>query len=175
MRVATEITLSGTCETDATISISAEELITNPTTGTCADEVFSIPMHFSADAVDSTFSIDVTQTDLAGNESSVTTKEIQYINIGGGGKPSTENATPEIIQNQTSPDEKTSIKNNTSENIEAKEEIVKNPLNSAGESTCSKDDYLKNSIKFGRYNNPQDVKLLEEFLNTYEDTHLVVD
>ncbi len=35
--------------------------------------------------------------------------------------------------------------------------------------------YLKIPIKLGRKNNVEDVKLLEQFLNRYEDADLVVD
>lgn len=35
--------------------------------------------------------------------------------------------------------------------------------------------YLTKSIKFGKKNNPEDVKLLEQFLNKYENANLPVD
>ncbi len=48
-------------------------------------------------------------------------------------------------------------------------------LNAADEKACIADPYLKNPIKFGKQNNPGDVKLLEQFLNKYENTNLPVD
>lgn len=40
---------------------------------------------------------------------------------------------------------------------------------------CSSDVYLTNAVGPNRQNNPQDVRLLEEFLNTYENTNLEVN
>jgi hypothetical protein len=41
--------------------------------------------------------------------------------------------------------------------------------------SCSATVYLKNPVKFNGANNPEDVMLLEKFLNTYENTNLPVD
>ena len=40
---------------------------------------------------------------------------------------------------------------------------------------CTSPVYLKNPVEYGTQNNPEDVKLLEKFLNTYENTNLPVD
>jgi hypothetical protein len=40
---------------------------------------------------------------------------------------------------------------------------------------CDANVYLKTPVKLGATNNPDDVKLLEQFLNTYEGTNLVVN
>lgn len=58
------------------------------------------------------------------------------------------------------------------------ENIEINPdtnINTSTEVTCEAHPYLKNPIKLGRKNNPEDVKLLEEFLNRYENANLPID
>lgn len=40
---------------------------------------------------------------------------------------------------------------------------------------CEVHEYVKNPIKLYRKNNSEDVKLLEQFLNKYEDANLPVD
>lgn len=40
---------------------------------------------------------------------------------------------------------------------------------------CVIHPYLKNPVKLNRKNNSEDVKLLEQFLNRYENAGLVVD
>ena len=75
---AAENIIAGTCETGATVSIDADEIIDTPATGVCTSGAFSITISFSPDAINTSFTLNVTQTDPAGNESDVTAKEISY-------------------------------------------------------------------------------------------------
>jgi len=52
------------------------------------------------------------------------------------------------------------------------------PFNSAEaqeEASCHTNDFLTKPVRLGGNNNPEDVKLLERFLNKYENTNLLVD
>lgn len=53
--------------------------------------------------------------------------------------------------------------------------ITLNSAPSAVEDSCHAEPYLTRSIKLGAHNDPEDVKLLEQFLNRYENANLPVD
>lgn len=53
--------------------------------------------------------------------------------------------------------------------------ITLNSATSAPEISCKAEPYLTQSIKLGSDNNPENVKLLEKFLNKYENAGLIVD
>lgn len=60
--------------------------------------------------------------------------------------------------------------------LEVIKERIETIFNSGDEEVCTVNPYLRNPIKWGsRKNNPEDVKLLEQFLNRYENAGLVVD
>ena len=59
--------------------------------------------------------------------------------------------------------------------IQKKLETQNITLNAAPEVSCETEPYLTKSIKLWASNNPENVKLLEKFLNTYENAGLPVD
>jgi hypothetical protein len=59
--------------------------------------------------------------------------------------------------------------------IEETTPSVVTPVNTIEEVSCHAEPYLTKPIKLGAKNNPEDVKLLEKFLNTYEYANLPVD
>lgn len=82
----TASTAEGTCETGATVSISNVHLQTNPTTVVCSGGTFSTSITFLSSGLNTPIALSFTQTDLAGNVSSATVKNIAYaLQTGGGG------------------------------------------------------------------------------------------
>ncbi len=49
------------------------------------------------------------------------------------------------------------------------------PTSAVGELACTDNLYLTKPVKFGAKNNPKDVKLLQKFLNTYENTNFQIN
>ncbi|MBP7822963.1 hypothetical protein KA050_01290 [Candidatus Gracilibacteria bacterium] len=174
----TTSTAEGTCETGATVSISNAHLQTNPTTVVCSGGVFSTSITFLSSGLNTAIALSFTQTDVAGNVSSATVKNVAYAlqtggGGGGGGQPKDEEKkvpTVTVVPEQnilTSANDSTKVQEKTIEAV---------PLNSAEEKTsCEVHEYLKNPIRLGAKNNPEDVKLLEQFLNKYENAGLTVD
>lgn len=183
-----------TCETGATVSISHANLSTNPTTVVCSGGTFSTNITFSS-GLNSEFTLSFTQTDLAGNVSSATTKLVRYASAsgGGGGKTtyfgcrddkainydseSTHKAELcEYKKVEPTPKTETESANTTKENISQEKPIQESHtvLNSAP-TECNIAQYTTETIRLGRKNNPEQVKLLEQFLNRYENAHLEVN
>jgi hypothetical protein len=125
------------------------------------------------------YSFYVTSTDAAGNSSISDDIVLNTANQGGGeGVPSI--VTVEIIPDNSDikkVDEKwdTSDLKNTSYDFLNVPKDIDTILNSADETECNISPYLTNAIKLGKKNNPEDVKLLEAFLNKYENANLPVD
>gem|GEM_PF-7028171 len=69
-------TVSGTCETGATVSISNADLLPNPTTDVCSSGVFAIDVTWLPPADGSLETLSVTQTDPAGNTSPADTVDV---------------------------------------------------------------------------------------------------
>ncbi|MCB9807152.1 DUF5011 domain-containing protein [Candidatus Peribacteria bacterium] len=72
----------GQCETDATVTISGAALETNPTTTTCVAGAFATPITFKSTALDTSFVLSFTQTDLSGNTSPSVDYDIRYVSKG---------------------------------------------------------------------------------------------
>jgi hypothetical protein len=68
-------TVTGACETGATVSIANANLTPNPTTGTCTASAYSIPVTWNGGTSGSQ-TLTVTQTDPAGNTSSSSTVNV---------------------------------------------------------------------------------------------------
>lgn len=187
-------TTEGKCETGATVSISHANLVTNPTTTTCTDGTFSTNITFSA-GLNSEFTLSITQTDLAGNISDPTEKIIRYaVASGGGGGKTTypgcqdekainydpqashkadmcEYKKEETIKEETESDTiETESANITDNQTKESKEII-NTISDQ----CVISEYTTERIRFGRKNNTEQVKLLEQFLNKYENANLPVD
>jgi hypothetical protein len=145
--------------------------------------------------LNSEFTLSFTQTDLAGNVSSTTTKIVRYaVASGGGGGKTTylgcrdENAInydPESThkaelceykkvepEGKTETESSTTQKEDTSSDQQPQESHT--VLNSAP-TQCDLPQYTTETIRLGRKNNPEQVKLLEQFLNKYENANLPVD
>ncbi len=171
-------TATGTCETGATVSIASTSLQSNPTTVTCSSGAFSVLMTFVGGALNTEFTPSFTQTDLAGNVSGATTRLIRYAQqeTGGGTRvlkheePEEMKPTPPV---STTPAPETQPSSVSTEQPGESHEILS--LNAAPEVACSAHTFLTKAIKLGAKNNPEDVKLLEQFLNTYEQANLPVD
>lgn len=174
----TTSTAEGTCETGATVSISNAHLQTNPTTVVCSGGVFSTSITFLSSGLNTAIALSFTQTDVAGNVSIATVKNVAYAlqtggGGGGGGQPKDEEKkvpTVTVVPEQN-------ILTSVNDSIKVQEKTIEAvPLNSAEEKTsCEVHEYLKNPIRLGAKNNPEDVKLLEQFLNKYENAGLTVD
>ncbi|MBP7773828.1 hypothetical protein KA071_01935 [Candidatus Gracilibacteria bacterium] len=130
------------------------------------------------------YSFYVTSTDAAGNSTNSDTDTFTTKNGGSGG---TGGSNLIVIKQKEEVREKEEEAIVTHEPIKEGIEILKEGieilkegiettvLNGIEESVCVIHPYLKNSVKFGKQNNPEDVKLLEQFLNRYENANLVVD
>lgn len=92
-------TATGTCETNATVSISNVHLTTNPTTVVCTGGTFSVPISWLGSANNVSQTLSFTQTDVAGNVSNASTVIVDYASQGGsgGGSPSAPDKEAEII------------------------------------------------------------------------------
>lgn len=174
----TTSTAEGTCETGATVSISNAHLQTNPTTVVCSGGTFSTSITFLSSGLNTPIALSFTQTDVAGNVSSATVKNVAYAlqtgsGGGGGGQPKDEEKkTPTVT---TIPEPTISLPVHNSTEVQEKT-IEAMPLNASEEKTsCEIHEFLKNPIRLGVKNNPADVKLLEQFLNRYENAGLVID
>ena len=172
----TTSTAEGTCETGATVSISNAHLQTNPTTVVCSGGVFSTSITFLSSGLNTPIALSFTQTDLVGNVSSATVKNVAYAlqtggGGGGGGIPPEEPEKKIIIETATitpSPvielvSDTPPEKNTAVTSIEA----VKTPTVEQ-EIIPSIKPYLSSFIKYGVKNNPEDVKKLQIFLNDFE-------
>lgn len=129
-----------------------------------------------------TYHYQITTTDALGNVS--TSSDATFITHCGktstnsGYSPSlppTEEPKTETPKEPKTPVKETPKETPKKEETVKKEEAPTVTLNSAIEISCDAEPYLTHSIKFGAHNNPEDVKLLEKFLNTYEGTNLPVD
>ena len=67
-------TFTGTCETGATVSIAHAGITGSPITTTCSGSAYSVSVPFTSDGIKT--NISVTQTDLAGNISTATTRTV---------------------------------------------------------------------------------------------------
>lgn len=174
----TTSTSEGTCETGATISISNVHLQTNPTTVVCSGGVFSTSITFLSSGLNTPIALSFTQTDVAGNVSSATVKNVAYAlqtssGGGGGGQPKDEEKKTPVVT--TIPEQTVTLPPVNSAEIQ-EEAIQGTPLNTVQEKTsCKINEFLTRAVKLGRKNNPEDVKLLEQFLNRYENVNLPVD
>lgn len=82
----TTSTTEGACETGATVSISNAHLQTNPTTVVCSGGTFSTSITFLSSGLNTPIALSFTQTDVAGNVSSATVKNVAYaLQTGSGG------------------------------------------------------------------------------------------
>lgn len=174
----TTSTSEGTCETGATISISNVHLQTNPTTVVCSGGVFSTSITFLSSGLNTPIALSFTQTDVAGNVSSATVKNVAYAlqtgsGGGGGGQPKDEEKKTPVVT--TIPEQTVTLPPVNSAEVQ-EEAMQGTPLNTVEEKTsCKINEFLTRAVKLGRKNNPEDVKLLEQFLNKYENTNLPVD
>jgi len=71
-------TAEGTCETGTTVAISSTNLVTNPTTVTCAGGQFLTTITFTPGSLNTTFPVTFTQTDTTGNTSAALVYTINY-------------------------------------------------------------------------------------------------
>jgi hypothetical protein len=182
--ISTTSTVSGTCESGATVSISNVHLATNPTTTVCTDGAYSASISWRDSANNVSQTLTLKQTDWAGNIGNETTVIVDSASQSGSGggstvvpekiiEPSAQTVIP--ISESTSAETTVSINDPEKSNewpTESSESIM---LNAANDISCTIHPYLKNPIRFGKKNNPEDVKLLEQFLNRYENANLPVD
>lgn len=185
-------TTEWTCETGSTVSIASTHLTTNPTTTTCSGGTFSTSLTFSNSGLNTEFTLSFTQTDIAGNVSGATTKLIRYssmpsnsggskITVAGCGDSSALNYSSDVVHTASlceylKKEENIAPTEASPELPEVLKEWIETIiLNSADESVCTIHPYLQNPIKLGARNNPEDVKLLEQFLNRYENANLPID
>jgi len=176
----TTSTAEGTCETGATVSISNAHLQTNPTTVVCSGGVFSTSITFLSSGLNTPIALSFTQTDLAGNVSSATVKNVTYAlqaggGGGGGGQPKDEEKKSPVTTTIPEPTAVPPVLNSA----EVQEETIEITLLGSHEAqektSCEIHEFLKNPVRLGAKNNLEDVKLLEQFLNKYENTNLPVD
>ncbi len=176
----TTSTAEGTCETGATVSISNAHLQTNPTTVVCSGGAFSTSITFLSSGLNTPIALSFTQTDTAGNVSSATVKNVTYAlqtgsGGGGGGQPKDEEKKNPTVTTVPEPTTVPPVLNSA----EVQEEIITTPIHETIEvqpsTSCEIHEFLKNPIRLGAKNNPEDVKLLEQFLNRYENAQLPVD
>lgn len=171
----------GTCETGATVSMSNIHLSTNPTTTLCTDGAFSIPVLWLDWVGNASQTLIFKQTDWVGNIGNEITVIVDYASQTWGGwnrgwNPGREDQIEEKVQLVEKRKEEIIIANEPAEEAsEILKEWIETIFNAADEKICTVNPYLKIPIKLGRKNNVEDVKLLEQFLNRYEDADLVVD
>jgi hypothetical protein len=128
-----------------------------------------------------TYHYQITTTDALGNVStSPDATFVTHCGSTGGvddGGPSHSGYSPPLPEKKTEEQKKPDTPIKKEENTQKSEtkNITLNSAPSAPEVSCEAEPYLTKSIKFGANNNPEDVKLLEQFLNRYENTNLPVD
>lgn len=136
----------------------------------------------------STYHYQITTTDALGNVSTSTDATfVTHCGSTGGaddGGPSHSGYSPPLPEKKTEEPKKPDTPMKKEPETPKKEESTQKPetknitLNSAPSApvvSCDAEPYLTKSIKLGADNNPEDVKLLEKFLNTYENAGLPVD
>ena len=121
-----------------------------------------------------TYSVNFQCQDAAGNTSNLLhVGPFTVIGMSGGvgvpvvTKKDVEKVEKTVVKNTPQPIENTVVNKITSHAAIS--------FKSAPEDSCDAEPYLTKAIKLGAKNNQEDVKLLEEFLNTYENAGLVVD
>lgn len=129
-----------------------------------------------------TYHYRITSEDVLGN--STTTSD--YVFTTSGATPGVrivesprEEPKPTVTQeSDEEPETDTTPTNTDSDQSNATSEIEQESINtdsSVSHGICQVAEYVKNPIKLYRKNNSEDVKLLEQFLNKYEDANLTVD
>lgn len=171
--------VSWVCESGATVSVFGDELETSPVEATCTDGQYSATITFDESDIGDGASFYVSQVDLVGNESDESAlRNVRYVQKkAAGGSSIIPEATPapKIEEKETKKADKIEEKIEISEQAPVQEDEVNTiPLNSAEEVSCTA-VYPTEFIKLWRKNNPEQVKLLEQFLNTYENANLPVD
>lgn len=74
-------TVTGTCESGSTIALSNSYLVNSYATTTCSGGTYSFDIQFALDAVNTTQTISITATDMAGNSSATTTRAVDVVGL----------------------------------------------------------------------------------------------
>ncbi|MEN9921662.1 MAG: hypothetical protein RLZZ517_640 [Candidatus Parcubacteria bacterium] len=149
---ASPVNISGTCESSSTVSIYNSLITPNPTNTLCNSGTYSTSVTFGTVSYDPQ-TLSVIATDLAGNISATTTVSI-LTSVAEVSSSSRTRTTGYARSNK---------KEVLKDNLENKIPVV-------DEGLCT--PYLTKSIVYGQSNNTEEVKKLQEFLNSYEGEKL---
>lgn len=178
-------TLAGLCEANTALLLTHADIVGSPIISTCdGTGSYSIPVTFTSTGLKS--SIKIKQTDQAGNTSPETAINLTVVSTLGGivapvSVPVSSGGGSSLVTQFV-----TQIKDTVSNLLNTKpatQAVTTNPNLIGGAEpnvpaefsnyVCVR--YLKEYIRPGAKNNPEEVKKLQSFLNEYENEKLVVD